>query len=51
MSNVDSDFVAVENAGAPVFGLAIAPAYNTETFEKKGLKPIESWNDLARPAI
>ncbi|MDQ0186021.1 extracellular solute-binding protein [Cytobacillus kochii] len=45
-SNVIDDFVSVEGAGAPVFGLAIAPAYNTESFEKNGWGPIESWNDL-----
>ncbi|MEH7122198.1 ABC transporter substrate-binding protein [Bacillus sp. JJ1773] len=46
MNNVDPKFIAVEGGGAPVFGLVISPAYNTEAFEEKGLKPIESWNDL-----
>ncbi|MFJ8064000.1 ABC transporter substrate-binding protein [Psychrobacillus sp. NPDC096426] len=50
MKNVNPHFIAVEGAAAPVFGLAIAPAYNTESFEKNGIKPIESWNDLASPA-
>ncbi|QGQ45472.1 ABC transporter substrate-binding protein [Metabacillus sediminilitoris] len=47
MNNVDPNFISVEGAGAPAFGLVIAPAYNTESFKEKGLKPIESWNDLA----
>lgn len=47
LKNVDPKYVALEGAGAPIFGLVISPAYNTESFEKKGLKPIESWNDLA----
>ncbi|MEC1154499.1 extracellular solute-binding protein [Cytobacillus horneckiae] len=46
MKGVNKDFIAVEEAGAPVFGLAIAPAYNTEAFDKNGWGPIESWNDL-----
>ncbi|MDR7001890.1 ABC transporter substrate-binding protein [Neobacillus niacini] len=46
MSKVDSKFIAVKDAGAPIFGLVIAPAYNTKSFKEKGLKPIESWNDL-----
>ncbi|MDQ0271785.1 ABC transporter substrate-binding protein [Cytobacillus purgationiresistens] len=45
MKSVKTDFIAVEGAGAPVFGLAIAPAYNTEAFEKNGWA-IKSWNDL-----
>lgn len=49
MKNVDPGFIAVDKAAAPVFGLVIAPAYNTETFKKNHIKPIESWNDLARP--
>ncbi|MGG5253578.1 ABC transporter substrate-binding protein [Neobacillus sp. SM06] len=49
MKDVDPRFVAVDKAAAPVFGLVIAPAYNTETFKKNQIKPIESWNDLARP--
>ncbi|MGE8207177.1 ABC transporter substrate-binding protein [Heyndrickxia sp. NPDC080065] len=47
MKNVKPDLVAVEGAAAPVFGLVIAPAYNTESFKKNNLKPIQSWNDLA----
>ncbi|MEH6940947.1 ABC transporter substrate-binding protein [Bacillus sp. JJ722] len=47
MKSVKKDFIAVENAAAPAFGLVIAPAYNTETFKKNKIKPIESWNDLA----
>ncbi|MDQ0860977.1 ABC transporter substrate-binding protein [Bacillus sp. V2I10] len=49
MKHVDQRFIAVEGAAAPAFGLVIAPAYNTETFEKNELKPIESWNDLISP--
>lgn len=49
MAKIDSRFVAVENVGVPVFGLVIAPAYNTKTFEKNGWAPITSWNDLIRP--
>ncbi|MGE7765823.1 ABC transporter substrate-binding protein [Peribacillus sp. NPDC096540] len=49
MKSVDSRFIPIEKAAAPVFGLVIAPAYNTETFKKNGLKPIESWNDLVSP--
>lgn len=49
LKNVDPRFIAVEKTAAPAFGLVIAPAYNTETFKKNNLKPIESWNDLARP--
>ncbi|WP_374723188.1 extracellular solute-binding protein [Peribacillus tepidiphilus] len=49
MKNVDPRFVAIDNVAAPAFGLVIAPAYNTEVFKKEGIKPIESWNDLARP--
>lgn len=48
MKNVNKDFEAVEGGAAPVFGLVISPAYNTEAFKKNGLKPIESWNDLAK---
>ncbi|MBP3040771.1 polyamine ABC transporter substrate-binding protein [Bacillaceae bacterium Marseille-Q3522] len=48
MANIDGRFVAVDHAGIPVFGYVIAPAYNTETFKKKGIAPIESWNDLIR---
>ncbi|MED3563891.1 ABC transporter substrate-binding protein [Bacillus xiapuensis] len=47
MNKVDSKFIAVKDAGAPIFGLVIAPAYNTKSFKEKSLKPIESWNDLA----
>ena len=46
---VDNRFFAVGKAAAPALGLVAAPAYNTETFKKNGIKPIESWNDLARP--
>lgn len=49
MKNINPDFVAVEKAAAPVFGLVITPAYNTESFDKNGIEPIESWNDLIRP--
>ncbi len=49
MKEVDPRFIAVEQAAAPVFGLVIAPAYNIDSFEKNGIKPIESWNDLASP--
>jgi putative spermidine/putrescine transport system substrate-binding protein len=49
MKNINPDFIPVENAAAPVFGLVITPAYNTETFKKNGIPPIESWNDLIRP--
>lgn len=49
VKNVDPRFFAVDKAAAPAFGLVTAPAYNTETFKKNGIKPIESWNDLARP--
>ncbi|MGE7878827.1 ABC transporter substrate-binding protein [Peribacillus muralis] len=49
MKSVDPRFIPTEKAAAPVFGLVIAPAYNTETFKKKNLKPIESWNDLVSP--
>ncbi|MDQ0219225.1 extracellular solute-binding protein [Peribacillus cavernae] len=49
MKKVDSRFVAVDKAAAPAFGLVIAPGYNTETFKKNDLKPIESWNDLISP--
>ncbi|CAH0155928.1 Iron uptake protein A1 [Peribacillus sp. Bi96] len=49
MKSVDPRFSAMEKAAAPVFGLVIAPGYNTDTFKKKGLKPIESWNDLISP--
>jgi putative spermidine/putrescine transport system substrate-binding protein len=49
MAKVDPRFVAVDNIGVPVFGLVIAPAYNTKTFEKNGWAPITSWNDLIRP--
>ncbi|QQZ07726.1 ABC transporter substrate-binding protein [Heyndrickxia vini] len=47
MKNVKPNFVSVEGAAAPVFGLVISPAYNTESFKKNNLKPIQSWNDLA----
>jgi putative spermidine/putrescine transport system substrate-binding protein len=47
LKGVDSRFVPLENVAVPVFGLAIAPAYNTEVFKKEGIKPIDSWNDLA----
>ncbi|MDQ0219255.1 extracellular solute-binding protein [Peribacillus cavernae] len=50
MEKVDPRFVAIDKVAAPAFGLVNAPAYNTETFKKNGIKPIESWNDLARPA-
>ena len=46
---IDERFFAVDKVAAPAFGLVVAPAYNTETFKKNGIKPIESWNDLARP--
>jgi putative spermidine/putrescine transport system substrate-binding protein len=49
MKNIDPRFIAVDKAAAPAFGLVIAPAYNTESFKKNNIKPIESWNDLARP--
>ncbi|MFJ7470181.1 ABC transporter substrate-binding protein [Peribacillus frigoritolerans] len=49
MKSVDPRFIPVEKAAAPAFGLVIAPAYNTETFKKEGLKSIESWNDLVSP--
>lgn len=48
LKNLDSKYVAFENLTTPAFGLVIAPAYNTKTFEQNGIKPIESWNDLAR---
>ncbi|QNU21642.1 polyamine ABC transporter substrate-binding protein [Geobacillus thermoleovorans] len=49
MDKLDPRFVVVNNVGVPVFGLVIAPAYNTETFEKHKWAPITSWNDLIRP--
>lgn len=49
LKDVDPRFIVVEKTAAPAFGLVIAPAYNTDAFEKNGFKPIESWNDLARP--
>lgn len=49
LKNVDPRFIVVEKTAAPAFGLVIAPAYNTEAFEKNNIKPIESWNDIARP--
>jgi putative spermidine/putrescine transport system substrate-binding protein len=49
MKKVDSRFVALDKVAAPAFGLVVAPAYNTEVFKKEVIKPIESWNDLARP--
>ncbi|RDE18688.1 ABC transporter substrate-binding protein [Parageobacillus thermoglucosidasius] len=49
MAKVDPRFIAVDKVGVPVFGLVIAPAYNTETFKKNGWAPITSWNDLIRP--
>ncbi|GAB7054376.1 MULTISPECIES: ABC transporter substrate-binding protein [Paenibacillus] len=48
MKLLDSRFVAVDNKGVPAFGLVIAPAYNTKTFEQNGIAPITSWNDLIR---
>lgn len=50
LKNVDDRFVAIDGVGAPVFGLTIAPLYNTEFFKKKGLQPPKSWNDLISPA-
>ncbi|MGG0286767.1 polyamine ABC transporter substrate-binding protein [Peribacillus butanolivorans] len=50
LKNVDSRFIAIDNVAAPAFGLVNAPAYNTESFKKNKIKPIESWNDLASPA-
>ncbi|MGM9925572.1 MAG: ABC transporter substrate-binding protein [Bacillus sp. (in: firmicutes)] len=47
MKQVDQRFIPLENTAAPAFGLVIAPAYNTESFKKNNIKPIESWNDLA----
>jgi putative spermidine/putrescine transport system substrate-binding protein len=47
--NINPQYVISETAGVPVFGYSIAPAYNTQTFEKNKLPKIESWNDLARP--
>jgi putative spermidine/putrescine transport system substrate-binding protein len=47
MSKVDPNYIAAGNTGAPIFGLVIAPAYNTKSYKEKSLKPIESWNDLA----
>ncbi|WP_042351047.1 ABC transporter substrate-binding protein [Bacillus massiliigorillae] len=49
MKAVNKDFIAVDKAAAPAFGLVIAPAYNTESFKKNKIKAIESWNDLASP--
>ncbi|TDG00368.1 ABC transporter substrate-binding protein [Paenibacillus piri] len=49
MKLTDPRFVAVEQMGVPAFGLVIAPAYNTKTFQKNGFAPIASWNDLIRP--
>ncbi|KIL35473.1 ABC transporter substrate-binding protein [Cohnella kolymensis] len=48
LSKVDPRFVAVDKVGLPVFGYVYAPAYNTETFEKNGIGPVNSWNDLVR---
>ncbi|MBN6188104.1 polyamine ABC transporter substrate-binding protein [Aneurinibacillus sp. BA2021] len=49
LKNVDPRFIVAEKTAAPAFGLVIAPAYNTESFKKNNIKPIGSWNDLARP--
>lgn len=35
MKSVDPRFIPAEKAAAPVFGLVIAPAYNTETFKRR----------------
>lgn len=45
-AHLDQRFIAVDGVGAPVFGLTIAPLYNTEIFAKNGWKAPESWNDL-----
>lgn len=48
-AHLDERFIAVDGAGAPVFGLTIAPLYNTEVFAKNGWKTPVSWNDLINP--
>jgi putative spermidine/putrescine transport system substrate-binding protein len=48
LAKIDERYTAVDKVGVPVFGYVIAPAYNTKTFEKNGIAPIASWNDLIR---
>ncbi|MFJ7971536.1 ABC transporter substrate-binding protein [Psychrobacillus sp. NPDC096389] len=49
LAKIDERFVAVDDVSVPIFGYTIAPAYNKDIFEKEGIAPIASWNDLIRP--
>jgi putative spermidine/putrescine transport system substrate-binding protein len=46
MSKLDSRYVAVDNMGIPIMGYVIVPAYNSQAFDKEGISPIRSWNDI-----